>query len=82
LAKSVWVALGRWRKGVNYNQARAADLLGLETETISRIETVVILPTLHRLAQFATLYGCPVAALLAEADDSAHRLAAILDGRD
>ncbi|WP_321868109.1 helix-turn-helix domain-containing protein [Paraburkholderia tropica] len=82
LAKSVGAALSRWRKGANYTQARAADLLGLEKETISRIETGAISPTLHRLGQFARLYGCPVAAFFAEADDSAHRIAALLDGLD
>lgn len=82
LAKSVGAALGKWRKGANYTQARAADVLGLEKETISRIETGVIAPTLHRLGQFAKLYGCSVAAFFAEADDAAHRFAAILEGLD
>jgi len=82
LAKSVGTALSRRRKSANYTQARAADALGLEKETISRIETGVISPTLHRLGQFARLYGCPVAAFFVHESDDTARLAALLEGID
>ncbi|WP_244129363.1 helix-turn-helix domain-containing protein [Burkholderia gladioli] len=82
LAKSVGAALGGWRKNAKYTQARAADALGLEKETISRIETGVISPTLHRLGQFAKLYGCPVSAFFAETGDAGQRIEALLDGLD
>jgi transcriptional regulator with XRE-family HTH domain len=86
LAKSVGAALSRRRKSANYTQARAADALGLEKETISRIETGAISPTLHRLAQFARLYGCPIATFFsgsaAESGADAAKLAALLDGVD
>lgn len=82
LAKSVGAALSRRRKSANYTQARAGDALGLEKETISRIETGAISPTLHRLGQFARLYGCPVAAFFVQGSDDSARLAALLEGVD
>lgn len=86
LAKSVGAALSRRRKSANYTQARAGDALGLEKETVSRIETGAISPTLHRLAQFARLYGCSIASFFAGSDADlgadASKLAALLDGVD
>ncbi|WP_245641443.1 hypothetical protein [Paraburkholderia bannensis] len=37
---------------------RVGDVLGLEKETASRIETGAITPTLFRIEQFAELFGC------------------------
>lgn len=66
LAKRVGAAIAHHRKTAGYTQVRVADALGLEKETVSRIENGVISPTLHRLSQFAKLFNCPVSALLGE----------------
>jgi transcriptional regulator with XRE-family HTH domain len=71
-------------KAVGYTQARVGDALGLEKETVSRIETGTITPTLHRLSQFAELFGCPLSALFGEyrgrsLEDSAEVAAALAD---
>jgi transcriptional regulator with XRE-family HTH domain len=43
-------------------QAQVAAQLGIETETVSRLETGVISPTLERLDQLSRLFNCPVSA--------------------
>ncbi|MGF6642457.1 helix-turn-helix domain-containing protein [Paraburkholderia sp. GAS82] len=66
LAKRVGAAIAFHRKQAGFTQIRVADSLGLEKETVSRIENGVISPTLNRLAQFADLFRCPVSALFGE----------------
>ncbi|NIF52614.1 helix-turn-helix domain-containing protein [Burkholderia sp. Ax-1724] len=66
LAKRVGAAIAAQRKAAGYTQARVGDLLGLEKETVSRIETGSIAPTLFRLGQFAELFHCPISALFGE----------------
>ena len=66
LAKRIGAAIAHHRKQAGYTQIRVADALGLEKETVSRIETGVISPTIFRLAQFAHLFQCPVSALFGE----------------
>ncbi|MGS1004379.1 helix-turn-helix domain-containing protein [Burkholderia glumae] len=66
LAKRVGSSIAKQRKAAGYTQIRVADALGLEKETVSRIENGVIAPTLFRLAQFADLFNCPVSALFGE----------------
>ncbi|MFM0298702.1 helix-turn-helix transcriptional regulator [Paraburkholderia sediminicola] len=66
LAKRIGAAIAHFRKAAGYTQIRVADALGLEKETVSRIETGVISPTIFRLAQFAHLFQCPVSALFGE----------------
>jgi transcriptional regulator with XRE-family HTH domain len=41
-------------------QAQVADRLGIEKETVSRLETGVIPPSLARLEQLADIFGCTV----------------------
>lgn len=84
LAKRIGAEIARQRKAVGYTQARVGDALGLEKETVSRIETGTITPTLHRLSQFAELFGCPLSALFGEyrgrsLEDSAEVAAALAD---
>jgi transcriptional regulator with XRE-family HTH domain len=66
IAKKVGAAIAHFRKAAGYTQIRVADALGLEKETVSRIETGVISPTIFRLTQFAHLFQCPVSALFGE----------------
>ncbi|WP_244126419.1 helix-turn-helix domain-containing protein [Burkholderia gladioli] len=66
VAKRVGAAIAKQRKAAGHTQARVADALGLEKETVSRIENGVIAPTLFRLSQFAELFDCPISALFGE----------------
>ncbi|ASL44685.1 hypothetical protein bAD24_I14465 [Burkholderia sp. AD24] len=66
LAKRIGAAIAHFRKAAGYTQVRVADALGLEKETVSRIENGVIAPTIFRLAQFAHLFQCPISALFGE----------------
>jgi transcriptional regulator with XRE-family HTH domain len=58
--------------------------VGIEPESISRIENGLIAPTLVRLRQFALAYDCSLESLIAKASDSlpdmARRIATELDG--
>lgn len=84
LTKKVGGEIARWRKASGHTQVRVADALGMEKETVSRIETGVIAPTLHRLAQFSEFFGCPITALFGDyrgkAVEDAAELAEILSG--
>ncbi|MDR1608071.1 MAG: helix-turn-helix domain-containing protein [Deltaproteobacteria bacterium] len=75
LVKQVGQAIARHRKLNNLTQAKVAEKLGLETETISRLETGVISPTLERLEQFSHLFHCPVVSFFRDAEEDATGLA-------
>ncbi|MFT4434180.1 helix-turn-helix domain-containing protein [Caballeronia sp. 15715] len=66
LTRRVGAAIAARRKAAGFTQTRVADAIGLEKETVSRIETGVIAPTLWRLNQLAELFGCPLSALLGD----------------
>jgi transcriptional regulator with XRE-family HTH domain len=66
LIRKVGAAIAAQRKAAGFTQSRVANEIGLEKETISRIENGVIAPTVHRLGQFAELFGCPLSALLGD----------------
>jgi transcriptional regulator with XRE-family HTH domain len=71
LVKQVGQAIARHRKLNNLTQAKVAEKLGIETETVSRLETGAISPTLERLEQFSKLYQCPVVGFFRDALDDA-----------
>ena len=58
LARAVGQAIARERKRCGFTQAFVAEKLGIEKETVSRIENGAIAPTLARLQQCAALFGC------------------------
>lgn len=60
LVKSVGKALSRERKLRKMTQTQLADRLGIEKESVSRMETGVISPTLSRLQQISEVLNCPV----------------------
>jgi len=61
-------------------QAQLAEIIGVEVETISRIETGVQLPSLERLEEIATTLNSPLVAFLSDGRESDHALMAVLDG--
>ncbi|RXZ37074.1 XRE family transcriptional regulator [Oxalobacteraceae bacterium CAVE-383] len=64
LAKRVGAIIAGRRKATGLTQAQLAEQMGIEKETISRIETGVISPTLSRLAQLANILDCEMTDLL------------------
>jgi len=68
--KGVGRALFDERKRCGLSQQQVAERMGVEPETVSRIENGVIAPTLVRLRQFANIYGCSLEALLTQVSDT------------
>ncbi len=64
LARAVGAIIASRRKSKGLTQAELAEQMNIEKETISRIETGVISPTLSRLAQLAECLDCDMGELL------------------
>jgi transcriptional regulator with XRE-family HTH domain len=64
LAREVGGIIAFRRKAKGLTQAQLAEQMDIEKETVSRIETGHIAPTLARLAQIAKLLGCEISDLL------------------
>ena len=67
--QAVGHALLTERRRLGVSQQHVAELLGIEPESVSRIENGVIAPTLARLRQFSRAYGCSLAAIVGQASD-------------
>ena len=82
--REVGQALVRERRSAGLSQQQVAELIGIEPESVSRMENGVIAPTLARLRQFSKVYGCSLEAIVGQASDQlpdvARRLAEELDG--
>ncbi|UQZ88016.1 XRE family transcriptional regulator [Deltaproteobacteria bacterium Smac51] len=76
LIKKVGRAIARQRKESRMTQAQVARELGIETETVSRLETGTISPTLERLSQFSDLYGCSVESFFQQDVEDAEKIMA------
>ncbi len=74
----VGASLAAERKARGMTQQYVAEKLGVEPESISRMESGVIVPTLQRLRQFADLYGCSMVSLIARSSDQASDVASRL----
>jgi transcriptional regulator with XRE-family HTH domain len=59
-AKRVGQAIARQRKLARLTQSQIAEKLGIEVETVSRLETATRPASLARLEQLGELFGCPV----------------------
>ena len=80
LVKKVGQAIARQRKQAGMTQAQVARELGVETETVSRLETGAISATLERLEQFSQLFGCSVEMFFQEDDEDAEGMAKNIAG--
>jgi transcriptional regulator with XRE-family HTH domain len=78
LIKRVGQAIARQRKMAKLTQAQVADELAIEVETVSRLETGAISPTIERLDQFANLFGCHFSTFFLSETEENHALAANL----
>lgn len=61
-------SISRRRKQKGLTQAQVAEQMRVEKETVSRIETGVISPTLKRLDQLADILSCSVTDLIRYSD--------------
>lgn len=68
-------ALAAERKRLGWSQQIVAEKIGIEPESISRIENGAIAPTLARLRQFAQIYGCSMESLIGKASDQSPDIA-------
>ena len=64
LAKSVGLLVSQRRKEMGLTQAELAEMLEIEQESMSRIETGNITPSLPRLVSLADALNCSVESLL------------------
>jgi len=81
--RSVGSALLRLRRQAGLSQQQVAERMDIEPESVSRMETGAIAPTLARLRQFSRVYGCSLETIVGQASDQlpdiARRLAKELE---
>ena len=80
LVKKVGRAIARQRKLAGLTQAQVSRELGIETETVSRLETSAISATLERLEQLSELFNCPVEVFFQEENEDVEGLAKHIAG--
>lgn len=82
LAEAVGRAVAKQRVRCGMTQEAVAEILGVGNEAVSRIERGVVIPTVLRLFDFASIFGCEAAELLNEASlrpsDQASRISRLL----
>lgn len=82
LAKVVGQAIARQRNRSGLTQETVAVQLGIGMEAVSRIERGIVVPTIARLLELATVFDCDVADLLTESStrptDQANHIGALL----
>ncbi len=65
--RRVGAALAHHRRLKGLSQQQVGEAIGVEPETVSRMETGVISPSLKRLCQLALVLDCPVEQLMGAA---------------
>lgn len=69
LSKRVGRAIAKLRRSEGLTQAKLSELMQIEKETLSRIETGKISPTLERIEQIALILNRPVYDFFVEPED-------------
>jgi transcriptional regulator with XRE-family HTH domain len=67
--KTIGRSLLARRVSTGMTQQQAAERVGIQPESVSRIEHGQIAPTLMRLRQFAAIYDCSITALVGQASE-------------
>lgn len=62
LATEIGKTIRKYRKAAGMTQALLAESIGLESETVSRIENGIRLPTIEKLVEIADVFDVPIAA--------------------
>jgi len=81
LTRSVGALIAVKRKEKGITQADLAEYMGIEKETVSRMETGVISPTLARMAQLAKFLDCKIGDLVQTESGAVPDMAAALARR-
>lgn len=86
LAKRLGALIAARRKSLGLTQGNLAEAVGIEQESMSRIETGIITPSLSRLLSLADALDCSIETLLRPASnrqqDQSLVMAGLLDGLD
>lgn len=86
LAKRLGALIAARRKSLGLTQGELAEAVGIEQESMSRIETGIITPSLSRLHSLADALDCPIETLLRPASnrrqDQSIVMEGLLDGLD
>jgi len=86
LAISLGTLIAARRKSQGKTQGELAEIVGIEQESMSRIETGMITPSLSRLISLADALDCPIESLLRPAShrkqDQSLVMAGLLEGLD
>lgn len=84
LAEAVGRAIAKQRMRCGMTQDEVAEILGVGNEAVSRIERGVVMPTVLRLLELASIFQCEAAELLNEASlraiDQTSRMSRLLGG--
>ncbi|SHN72639.1 helix-turn-helix domain-containing protein [Desulfovibrio litoralis] len=75
LVKIVGAAIAHKRKLIGLTQENVAERMGIEKETISRMESGSISPSLKRLEQLAIIFECHLTDFLRQPTDDLHEQA-------
>jgi transcriptional regulator with XRE-family HTH domain len=82
LAKAVGRAIAKQRNRCGLSQDKVAEKLGIGLEAVSRIERGVVMPTVSRLLELATIFECEAVDLLNESSnrptDQANHISSLL----
>jgi transcriptional regulator with XRE-family HTH domain len=73
LAVEIGKVIRRQRKSVGMTQATLAEAIGLESETVSRLENGIRLPSIEKLVEMAEVFRMPVAAFFEHVGASARQ---------
>lgn len=86
LAKSIGTLIATKRKSLGLTQGELAETVGIEQESMSRIETGMTMPSLSRLLSLADALNCSIESLLrptsSRKQDQSLVLEGLLDGLD
>jgi transcriptional regulator with XRE-family HTH domain len=74
LTQKVGQSIARRRKQANMTQAQLAEKLGIETDSVSRLETGAKSLTLGRLDQLSKLFSCTVASFFLDSSNDSDDL--------
>lgn len=79
LAKKIGKAIARHRQARKLTQEDVAELLKIGNEAVSRIERGLVMPTIARLVEFASIFQCDTSDLLTETSNRSVDQAQYLD---
>jgi transcriptional regulator with XRE-family HTH domain len=79
LAKSLGALIAARRKSIGLTQSELAEVVGIEQESMSRIETGMITPSLSRLISLADALDCSIETLLRPASNRKQDQSLVMD---